>query len=135
MGVRFLQQIFAAFNNYLIPTVYTGYMDTQLLQAIRNIIREEVIKIVREEFQVTLEPINARLNRLELKLIDLKTITNTGFKRIDIKLTRHDVKFREQDHKLDTILEAWDIQRVHREELNDHEKRIQIIEHRIPVIS
>ena len=73
-------------------------MDTQLLDAIRIIMREEL-------------------------------------KRIDTRLRSMDYKLVEQDNKLDTMLEAWQIQKIHRQELNDHEVRIQKIENHIPVIS
>lgn len=74
-------------------------MDTQLLDAIRIIMREE------------------------LKAQD---------ERIDAKFQEQDERI---DIKFDVILEAWDIQKVHRQELDNHESRIQTIEHRMPAIS
>lgn len=73
-------------------------MDTQLLDAIRIIVREEI---------------SSSIKNLEKKL---------------------DARLQKQDDKLDTILEAWSIQKIHRQELDDHEKRITTIEHHIPAI-
>lgn len=92
-------------------------MDTQLLDAIRNIIREEVQTIVGAEFQKRDKELQSR------------------FKSQDNKLTSMSYQLQSQDDKLDAILEAWDIQKVHRQELDDHEDRIQTIERRIPTIS
>lgn len=117
-------------------------MDTQLLDAIRTIIRDEVRNVVREEIQIALKPINARLEKLEkrfdaletrfdaleLEVINLKADMNEGFRRIDNKL-------KKQDEKIDAMLEAWTIQKTHRRELDSHESRITAIEHRIPAIS
>lgn len=55
----------------------------------------------------------------------------------DLKLMHADIKVRlkVQDDKIDTMLEAWEIQKQHRRELDDHEKRITTVEHRIPAVS
>ena len=117
-------------------------MDTQLLDAIRTIIRDEVRKVVREEIQIALKPINARLEKLEkrfdaldlrfdaleLEVINLKADMNEGFRRIDNKL-------KKQDDKIDAMLIAWTIQKQHRRQLDNHEVRIVNVEGRIPAIS
>jgi hypothetical protein len=91
-------------------------METQLLDAIRILLRQE------------LKPLNARLNTLELEMVNLKAEMQAGFRRIDSEHI-------EQNEKIDAMLEAWTIQKVHREELDDHEARITATEHRIPAIS
>lgn len=109
-------------------------MDTKLLDAIRTIIREE-IQIALRPINVRLDRIEARMDRIELEMIKLRRDVEEGFKRIDIRLKAMDYKLVEQDNKLDTIQEGWGIQKEHRRELDDHEDRIQAIEHRIPVAS
>lgn len=119
-------------------------------EEVRPIIREEVIPIIREEVRpivheevnVALKPTGRRLTRLESRLdkletrfdglesqvVDLRADMHQGFRGIESRLAK-------QDEKLDTILEGWTIQKVHRRELDDHEERITAIEHRIPAIS
>lgn len=134
-------------------------METELANTLRTIIREEVRPIVREEVELTvrketksimrkeirpiireevhqaLKPTNHRLKQLEsrfdnleIQVVDLRADMHQGFKEID-------ARFAKQDEKLDTILEGWTIQKIHRRELDDHEVRITSIEQRIPVIS
>lgn len=93
------------FKKFLISDVYTEYMNTQLLDAIRTILKEE------------LKPIYQRLDSMDRR-----------FEAIELRL-------QQQDYKLDTILEGWQIQKIHRGELTDHENRITSIEHRIPALS
>lgn len=103
-------------------------MDKQLLDIFRTIIREDVHAVVHTELQSALKVINSRLDKLEVEVIQGKTTAQASLRKMVISL-------KEQDDKLDAILEAWQIQRVHREELDEHEKRIQTIEHRIPALS
>lgn len=53
---------------------------------------------------------------------------NEGFKKVGLNHKNH-------NDKLDIILEAWNIQKLHRRQLDNHELRITTIEHRIPAIS
>ena len=98
-------------------------MDTKLLDAIRIILKEELTPTNQR-----LSSIEARLDSVELEAINLRANMNEGFKQADSR-------FEKQDDKLDAMLEAWTIQKVHRRELDDHEHRIQAIERRRPVIS
>lgn len=96
-------------------------MNTELLDAIRIIMQEELKPINRK-----IGTIERRLDSIENESIILRTDTNEGFSRMDIRL-------KKQDDKLDAMLEAWSTQKVHRRQLDDHEGRIQAVEHRISV--
>ncbi len=95
-------------------------MDTQLLDAIRIIMKEEL---------------KAQDQRIDAKFREQDNTIHVNFKDQDNKITSLSYLIKKQDGKLDAILEAWEIQKVHRQELNDHEDRIKAIEHRIPAIS
>jgi len=69
--------------------------------------------------------LEGRMDAFESQMIELRVDMNDGFRKIDIRL-------KKQDDKLDAILEAWSIQKVHRRELDDHNTRITELEHRIP---
>jgi chromosome segregation ATPase len=112
-------------------------MDTQLLDAIRIIIRDEI--------QEALKPVYAKLQEHDDQFVHMHAQfvhmhaqfvhMHAQFANIHDQFKSIDYKFKRQDDKLDAMLEAWQIQKVHREELDDHEVRIQAIEHRIPVAS
>lgn len=98
-------------------------MDMQLLDAIRIIIKQELKPANRR-----LSSIEARLDSVDLDIINLRADMSTGFRDINSRLEK-------QDGKLDAMLEAWSIQKQHRRQLDNHELRLTSVEDRISAIS
>jgi predicted nucleic acid-binding Zn-ribbon protein len=98
-------------------------MNTELLNAI-----SELLDAKLEPIKHRLDAIEKRLDAVEVKIVNI----NARFNALENHL---DEKFEEQAQRVDTLLEGWTIQKIHRRELDNHEIRITTIEKRVPLIS
>lgn len=103
--------------------LYTKNMNTELLDAVRTIIREELKSI-----HGRLGAIEARQDKTEVEIVNLQAFVKSGF-----RLIREQIY--EQSERIDALHEGWTIQKIHRRELDDHKGRITNLENRVPFIS
>lgn len=91
--------------------------------------RLDIVEAKVDELNADIKDVNRKLElRIRRTAENLEFKMNEGFEKAEIH-------HKHQDDQINSILEGWTIQKLHRRQLDDHEVRIDYIEGRIPIAS